>query len=125
MIHAVSKVKKRGVDLTWKLVQSSIFSSEDGNEYRKNAVCPTHGFLAMDDLRPHCRPLRRQPPGAHLVVRRTVPGDVHALDLLVPEAGSIYVMDRGYIDFARLHALHRAGGFFVTRAKSNLSRVVY
>ena len=48
-------------------------------------------------------------------------GDVHALDLLVPEAGAIYVMDRGYIDFARLHALHRAGSFFVTRAKSNLS----
>jgi hypothetical protein len=46
--------------------------------------------------------------------------DVHALDLLVPEPGAIYVMDRGYIDFARLHALHRAGGFFVTRAKSNL-----
>ena len=48
-------------------------------------------------------------------------GDVHVLDLLVPEAGAIYVMDRGDIDFARLHALHRAGGFFVTRAKSNLS----
>lgn len=46
--------------------------------------------------------------------------DVHALDLLLPEAGAIYVMDRGYVDFARLHALHRAGGFFVTRAKSNL-----
>jgi hypothetical protein len=46
--------------------------------------------------------------------------DVHALDLLMPEAGAIYVMDRGYIDFARLHALQRAGGFFVTRAKSNL-----
>jgi len=46
--------------------------------------------------------------------------DVHALDLLVPEPGAIYVMDRGYIDFARLHAVHRAGGFFVTRAKSNL-----
>jgi len=47
--------------------------------------------------------------------------DVHALDLLLPEAGAIYVMDRGYIDFARLHALHRAGGFFVTRAKTNLA----
>jgi hypothetical protein len=46
--------------------------------------------------------------------------DVHALDLLLPEAGAIYVMDRGYVDFARLHALHRAGGFFVTRAKTNL-----
>jgi hypothetical protein len=47
--------------------------------------------------------------------------DVHALDLLVPEAGAIHVMDRGYIDFARLHTLHQAGAFFVTRAKSNLS----
>jgi hypothetical protein len=47
--------------------------------------------------------------------------DVHALDMLIPEPGAIYVMDRGYIDFARLHALHQAGAFFVTRAKSNLN----
>jgi hypothetical protein len=46
--------------------------------------------------------------------------DVHALDLLVPEAGAIYVMDRGYVDFARLYGLHLAGAFFVTRAKSNM-----
>ena len=46
--------------------------------------------------------------------------DVHALDLLLPEAGAIYVMDRGYVDFARLHMLHLAGAFFVTRAKSNM-----
>jgi len=46
--------------------------------------------------------------------------DVHALDLLVPEPGVIYVMDRGYVDFARLYRLHLAGAFFVTRAKSNL-----
>jgi transposase len=46
--------------------------------------------------------------------------DVHALDLLVLEPGAIYVMDRGYIDFARLHTMHRAGAFFVTRAKSNM-----
>jgi hypothetical protein len=47
--------------------------------------------------------------------------DVHALDMLIPEPGAIYVMDRGYIDFARLHALDQAGAFFVTRAKSNLN----
>jgi hypothetical protein len=47
--------------------------------------------------------------------------DVHALDMLIPEPGAIYVMDRGYIDFVRLHTLHQAGAFFVTRAKSNLS----
>jgi len=46
--------------------------------------------------------------------------DVHALDMLLPESGAIYVMDRGYVDFARLHVLHQAGAFFVTRAKSNL-----
>jgi len=46
--------------------------------------------------------------------------DVHALDMLIPEPGAIYVMDRGYIDFGRLHTLHQAGAFFVTRAKSNL-----
>ena len=46
--------------------------------------------------------------------------DVKALDLLIPEPGAIYVMDRGYVDFARLYAFHLAGAFFVTRAKSNL-----
>jgi hypothetical protein len=46
--------------------------------------------------------------------------DVHALDMLVPEPGAIYIMDRGYVDFGRLHALQQAGAFFVTRAKSNL-----
>ncbi|MDH3771557.1 MAG: IS4 family transposase, partial [Nitrospirota bacterium] len=46
--------------------------------------------------------------------------DVHALDMLMPEAGAIYVMDRGYVDFSRLHVLHHAGAFFVTRAKSNM-----
>ena len=47
--------------------------------------------------------------------------DVHALDMILPEAGAIYVMDRGYVDFARLYGLHQAGAFFVIRAKSNLN----
>jgi transposase len=47
--------------------------------------------------------------------------DVNALDLLLPEPGAVYVMDRGYVDFARLHGLHQAGAFFVTRAKSNMN----
>ena len=46
--------------------------------------------------------------------------DVHALDMLLPEAGAIYVVDRGHVDFARLYVLHQAGAFFVTRAKSNI-----
>ena len=46
--------------------------------------------------------------------------DVNVLDILIFEAGSFYIMDRGYIDFKRLYALHQALAFFVTRAKSNL-----
>ena len=46
-------------------------------------------------------------------------GDVNVLDILVLEAGAIYVMDRGYLDFARLYTMHQAQAFFVTRAKSN------
>jgi hypothetical protein len=52
--------------------------------------------------------------------------DVNVLDLLAFEAGAFYVMDRGYVDFARLYALHQAGAFFVTRAKSPMdARRVY
>jgi hypothetical protein len=45
--------------------------------------------------------------------------DVRILDELVFEAGGIYVMDRGYLDFARLQRIQQAGAFFVTRAKKN------
>lgn len=47
--------------------------------------------------------------------------DVNVLDLLIPEPGSFYVMDRGYLDFARLYTLDQAGSFFVTRAKRNMN----
>ena len=46
-------------------------------------------------------------------------GDVKVLDILVLEPGAFYVMDRGYLDFERLYAMHQAQAFFVTRAKSN------
>ena len=45
--------------------------------------------------------------------------DVNILDQLIPEPGSFYVMDRGYLDFARLHRIHQWTAFFVIRAKSN------
>ena len=52
--------------------------------------------------------------------------DVQVLDMLAFEAGAFYVMDRGYLDFARLYGLHQAGAFFVTRAKRNMNaRRVY
>jgi len=46
--------------------------------------------------------------------------DVNALDLLLFEPGAFYVMDRGYIDFARLYVFQQNAAFFVTRAKKNL-----
>jgi len=52
--------------------------------------------------------------------------DVNVLDLLLPQTGAFYVMDRGYVDFQRLYALHQAGAFFVTRHKRGISiRRVY
>jgi len=52
--------------------------------------------------------------------------DVNVLDMLVLEPGAFYVMDRGYLDFQRLHAMTQAGAFFVTRAKSPMdARRVY
>lgn len=53
-------------------------------------------------------------------------GDVNVLDILPIEAGAFYIMDRGYLDFARLFKLHHGGAFFVTRAKRGMNaRRVY
>lgn len=46
--------------------------------------------------------------------------DVNVLDELILEPGAFYVMDRGYVDFARLYRFVLAGAFFVTRAKAGL-----
>ena len=46
--------------------------------------------------------------------------DVNVLDVLVPEPGCFYVMDRGYVHFKRLYGLHQAMSFFVTRARRGL-----
>jgi len=46
--------------------------------------------------------------------------EVNVLDILMPEAGSFYIMDRGFTDFARWFALHQHQAFFVIRGKSNL-----
>jgi hypothetical protein len=45
--------------------------------------------------------------------------DVNILDELLPEPGSIYVMDRAYLDFERLHSMHRGMAFFILRTKAN------
>ena len=45
--------------------------------------------------------------------------DVNILDKLIPEPGSIYVMDRAYLDFERLYAMHQCSAYFVIRQKTN------
>jgi len=45
--------------------------------------------------------------------------DVNMLDQISPEPGAFYVVDRGYLDFARLHRISQTGAFFVIRAKQN------
>jgi transposase len=46
--------------------------------------------------------------------------DVNLLDQLILEPGSFYILDRGYIDFARLYAFHQGAAYFVIRAKKAL-----
>lgn len=46
--------------------------------------------------------------------------DVNILDVLIPEPGSFYVMDRGYLDFRRLHRINTHFGYFIIRAKKNM-----
>ena len=46
--------------------------------------------------------------------------DVNILDQLLLETGSFYLLDRGYLDFARLYILTQACAFFITRARKDL-----
>jgi len=71
----------------------------------------------------HIRRGGLDPRGSSPVFVRVTTGDTHdvnILDQIVFQPGAYYVMDRGYIDYCRLHRIHLAGAFFVTRAKSNL-----
>jgi hypothetical protein len=64
-----------------------------------------------------------RPAGQHPTFLHITDGtvhEVHVLDLLIPEAGAFYVMDRGYLDFGRFTRLDAAGAFFVTRSKRNV-----
>jgi len=47
--------------------------------------------------------------------------DIKVLDMLPIEGGAYYIMDRGYVDFARLYKIQQLGAFFVTRAKHNMN----
>ena len=63
----------------------------------------------------------RGPIPSFLYVSEARFAEINILDQLIPEPGAFYLLDRGYLDFARLHRFHQAGSFFVIRAKSNLN----
>ena len=46
--------------------------------------------------------------------------DVSTLDHFLPQPGAFYVMDKGYLDYARLYRMHSAGAFFITRARVDM-----
>ena len=46
--------------------------------------------------------------------------EINILDILIPEPGSFYIMDRGYLDFARLYTIEQSSAYFVIRAKKKL-----
>jgi hypothetical protein len=56
---------------------------------------------------------------AFIAVKPAKIHEIHVLDELLPEPGSIYIMDRGYLDFARLYHLHQALAFFVIRSRKD------
>jgi hypothetical protein len=62
----------------------------------------------------------RGPIPAFLYLSDGKMADVNVLDQLVPEPGAFYVMDRGYLDFARLYRIHAMGAFFVLRSKCHI-----
>jgi len=53
-------------------------------------------------------------------ITRGLVHDVNILDVLIPEPGSFYVMDRGYLDFERLYRIKENLGYFIIRAKKNM-----
>jgi IS4 transposase len=57
---------------------------------------------------------------AFMRITRGKTHDLWMLDQILPQAGAFYMLDKGYIDFARLYRIHQAGAFFVTRAKRNM-----
>ncbi len=84
-------------------------------------LCPWARFQpAGDAIKLHTQLDLRGPIPSFLRVSGASEADVAFLDRVVPEPGSFYVMDRGYLDFRRLHRFQEAGAWFVVRARRGL-----
>jgi Domain of unknown function (DUF4372)/Transposase DDE domain len=85
------------------------------------ALCPWANWTATQSaVKLHTLLDLRGPLPAFVAITEAARHQVSVLDELPVEAGSFYIMDRGYVDLRRLMRLHRAGAFFVIRAKANL-----
>ena len=86
--------------------------------FRWAKFCRTKGAVKLHTLLD-----LRGPIPAFIYITNGKFHDGHAFDQIPIEAGSFYVMDRGYLDFARLYALHQVGAYFVIRARCSLQYV--
>jgi len=106
------------------------------NVYRANCFLTTDRVPAKTRVRQMCSPIPRQLSNKNFFLLRSIMDlrgsipcfiritegkvhDVNILDELVLEPGAFYIMDRGYLDFARLYTFTQSLCSFVTRAKSN------
>ena len=80
--------------------------------YPKHSYAPSNDSVFFEDA------LRGNIP-AFIHITSAHWHDSWVLDQLIPEPGAFYIMDRGYIDFARLHAMTRCAAFFVVRGRAN------
>ena len=78
---------------------------------RRPSLCACRSFRGRTSAPPRRHAHAARPAGQHSEFYPHLGWQAarHALDMLLPEAGAIYVVDRGYVDFARLYVLHQAG----------------
>ena len=109
-----------GEDLGWEL-ENTVYALDSTTIDLSLSLFPWADFRSTKaGIKMHNQLDLRGPIPTCIHITGARKADFHLLDNLLFEAGAFYVMDRGYMDFARLARIVLAGAFFVTRAKSNL-----
>jgi hypothetical protein len=115
-----ARVLYAGEDLGWEL-ENTVYALDSTTIDLSLSLFPWADFRSTKaGIKMHTQLDLRGPIPTCIHITGARKADFHLLDNLLYEAGAFYVMDRGYMDFARLARIVLAGAFFVTRAKSNL-----
>jgi hypothetical protein len=115
-----ARVLYAGEDLGWEL-ENTVYALDSTTIDLSLSLFPWADFRSTKaGIKMHTQLDLRGPIPTCIHITGARKADFHLLDNLLYEAGAFYVMDRGYMDFARLARILLAGAFFVTRAKSNL-----